>query len=194
MGCLLTIYASGSSQKKPCSLGKVAWVSAAKAVLLCISMWHWENTRQTDAPRCKGWHCGSRIGAKKAELVEVRESSGRVSLSAVLQLPSTLIARLDWRVICTGEGSLRLSLHTKVSDSQSHDFFLLGKPHGKKSWKMKMTFGDAGREESKTIRVRTSLTLCICGVFCVFFSFSDRLKSKLLKGKICIFFYTPWFG
>lgn len=141
MGCPLTIYASGSSQKKPCSLGKVAWVSATKAVLLCISMRHWENTRQTDAPRCKGWHCGSRIGAKEAELVEVRESSGRLtrhhqhSLSAVLQLPSTLIARLDWRVICTGEGSLRLSLHTKVSDSQSHVFFLLGKPHGKEESK-----------------------------------------------------------
>lgn len=135
MGCPLTIYASGSSQEKPCSLGKVAWVSAAEAALLCTSVRHWENTRQTDAPGCKGWHCGSRTGAKEAELAEVRESSGRASLSAVLQLPSTLIARSDWRVIGTGEGSLRLSLHTQVSESQSHVCFLLGKPHGKEEAK-----------------------------------------------------------
>lgn len=64
---------------------------------------------------------------------------------------------------------------------------------------MKMTFGDAGREERKTVRVRTSLTLCICGVFVFFFSFflsfSDSLKSKHLKAQSVFFPYSlVWLG
>lgn len=186
MGCLLAIYAPGGSQEKPCSLGK----SHGSWLRLWQIQRRYASGHGTGKVPGRYTLPGARAGTvtPELELGRWREFSGRASLQYCSSLP-----RLDWMVICTGEGSLRLSLHIKASASQSHDFFLLGKPHGVakgNSWKMKMTFGDAWTDESKTIiRVRTSLILCIYGVPPP--PFSDCFKNKLLKGKICISFYAP---
>ena len=160
-GLFIGNYTPGGSQEKPCSLGRShgSWLRLWQ-IQRCYASGHCTG-KTPGSFRLPGARAGT--GTPELELGRRREFSGRASLQYCCSLP-----RLDWMVICTGEWSLRFSLHIKASASQSHDFFLPGKAHGVakgNSWKMKMTFGDAWTDEAKTIiRVRTSLILCIYGV------------------------------
>ena len=64
------------------------------------------------APRSQCWQCGSTTGAREAELVGLRESSGRACLSVALQLPSTWTARAGWVVMDSGHEATRCHTHT----------------------------------------------------------------------------------
>lgn len=92
-----------------------------------ISEQHRKNIRDTRAPRNKGGEIsgiyvlpGTKVGTVAPKLepaggaVEVRESSGRGCVSAVLHFPSTWKARLDWIVTDTGTWIQRLSHTYKV--------------------------------------------------------------------------------
>lgn len=148
----------------------LGWEPLAKAVLSCHPCAALEKCQGYICSH-KGWHCGSKIGAREAELVEVRESSGRACpciIAAMLHLNSKvgLDGHLHWGM--------------KPNASHTHKifwfpitrfFFLLGKPHGVAKGnrlKTRMTFRDAWGEESKTTTARKSLTLCRCFLFFIF--------------------------
>lgn len=82
-----------------------------------INVQHWKITRNVYAPRSKSWYCGSKIGAREAGLVEVRESSGRACLYSKVRLDGHGYSEIN----PTGFHTHTQTTHTQASDIQSQD-------------------------------------------------------------------------